>query len=178
MYEFKVFRNFKQRGEWVELRFMAEALRHGYKVLKPWGDSQPFDVALNFGPRIVRVQVKSTSCRAGTGYFCPVQAQLLQRPVHARSTRLLCRLCHHAGHLVPHPRPRPSRRRRPQTRPHALPHAAPKEKSLQLRILSRSLAPPPPGPEKEQSEEKDKHKRKDRSLASKGHPRARPSRDR
>jgi len=36
-------------------------MRHGYKVLKPWGDSQPFDVALCFGRRIVRVQVKSTS---------------------------------------------------------------------------------------------------------------------
>jgi hypothetical protein len=29
MDEFKVFKNFKERGEWVELRFMAEALRHG-----------------------------------------------------------------------------------------------------------------------------------------------------
>ena len=29
MDDFKVFKNFKERGEWVELRFMAEALRHG-----------------------------------------------------------------------------------------------------------------------------------------------------
>jgi hypothetical protein len=35
MDEFRVFRTFKERGEWVELRFMAEALRHGFKVLKP-----------------------------------------------------------------------------------------------------------------------------------------------
>ena len=70
MDEFKFFKNFKERGEWVEARFMADAMRHGYKVLKPWGDSQPFDVALAFGRRIVRVQVKSTSCRTGTGYFC------------------------------------------------------------------------------------------------------------
>ena len=46
MDEFKFFKNFKERGEWVEARFMADAMRHGYKVLKPWGDSQPFDVAL------------------------------------------------------------------------------------------------------------------------------------
>ena len=55
------FRNFKERGEWVEALFIAELLRRGYTVLKPWGDSQPFDVALNFGNRILRVQVKSTS---------------------------------------------------------------------------------------------------------------------
>ena len=68
MDEFKFFKTFKERGEWVELLFMAAAIRHGYKVLKPWGDSSPFDVALYFGSRIVRVQVKSTSCRIGTGY--------------------------------------------------------------------------------------------------------------
>src|SRR5580700_177024 len=64
------FRNFKERGEWVEAQFIAEALGRGFTVLKPWGDSQPFDVALNFGTRVVRVQVKSTSYRVGTGYVC------------------------------------------------------------------------------------------------------------
>src|SRR5437879_5039139 len=64
------FRNFKERGEWVEALFIAELLRRGYTVLKPWGDSQPFDVALNFGNRILRVQVKSTSYRVSTGYRC------------------------------------------------------------------------------------------------------------
>jgi hypothetical protein len=80
MDEFKVFKTFKERGEWVELCFMAEALRHGYKVLKPWGDSSPFDVALHFGARIVRVQVKSTSCRVGTGYFCQFKPNYLGPP--------------------------------------------------------------------------------------------------
>jgi hypothetical protein len=78
--EFKFFKNFKERGEWVEARFIADALRHGYKVLKPWGDSQPYDVALAFGNRIVRVQVKSTSCRAGTGYFCQFRPNYLSKP--------------------------------------------------------------------------------------------------
>jgi hypothetical protein len=80
MDEFKVFKTFKERGEWVELRFMADALRHGYKVLKPWGDSSPFDVAVYFGTRIVRVQVKSTSCRVGTGYFCQFKPNYLGPP--------------------------------------------------------------------------------------------------
>ncbi len=70
MAKFGVFKNYKERGEWVEAKFIAEALRWGYKVLKPWGDSQPFDVAVNFGNRIVRIQVKSTTYRVGTGYRC------------------------------------------------------------------------------------------------------------
>ena len=80
MDEFKFFKNFKERGEWVEALFMAAALRFGYKVLKPWGDSSPFDVALCFGNCIVRVQVKSTSCRVGTGYFCQFKPNYLSDP--------------------------------------------------------------------------------------------------
>jgi PD-(D/E)XK endonuclease len=68
------FRNFKERGEWVEALFIAEALRRGFKILKPWGDSQPLDVALSFGSRIVRVQVKSTSYRKSTGYLCHLRS--------------------------------------------------------------------------------------------------------
>ena len=79
MDEFKFFKSFKERGEWVELLFMAAAIRHGYKVLKPWGDCQPFDIALFFGNRIVRVQVKSTSCRTGTGYFCQFKPHYLKK---------------------------------------------------------------------------------------------------
>jgi hypothetical protein len=74
MHELKFFTSFEERGEWVELRFMAEVMRHGHKVLKPWGDSQPFDVALHFGARIVRVQVKSTSYRKSTGYLCHLRS--------------------------------------------------------------------------------------------------------
>ena len=59
---------------------MADALRRGFKVLKPWGDSSPFDVAIPFGNRIVRVQVKSTSCRTGTGYFCQFKPNYLSDP--------------------------------------------------------------------------------------------------
>jgi len=32
----KDFPNFKERGEWVEAQFIAQALRMGFKVLKPW----------------------------------------------------------------------------------------------------------------------------------------------
>jgi hypothetical protein len=77
---FRFFRTYKERGEWIELRFMVEAIRHGFKVLKPWGDSAPFDVALYFGSRIVRVQVKSTTCRVGTGYRCEFERNRRSSP--------------------------------------------------------------------------------------------------
>jgi hypothetical protein len=78
MDDFQLFSNYRERGDWVELKFMAESMRHGYKVLKPWGDSQPFDVALHFGRRIVRVQVKSSSFRFGTGYLCQLKTSSLR----------------------------------------------------------------------------------------------------
>ncbi|MGP0017840.1 MAG: group I intron-associated PD-(D/E)XK endonuclease [Candidatus Sulfotelmatobacter sp.] len=62
--------NFKQRGEWVELQFMAEAALHGHHVLTPWGDSLTYDVAIDQAAHLLRVQVKSTSSRRRSGYYC------------------------------------------------------------------------------------------------------------
>jgi hypothetical protein len=70
MDECKQFRTLKERGEYVELRFMVQAMLHGYQVSRPWGDSSSYDVGLESGSRILRVQVKSTAYRTGTGYFC------------------------------------------------------------------------------------------------------------
>ena len=67
MKQWQRFPTFKQRGEWVELQFMAEAALHGYHVLKPWGDSLAYDVAVEHGGNLIRVQVKSTTKRANTG---------------------------------------------------------------------------------------------------------------
>jgi hypothetical protein len=64
------FSTFKERGEWVELKFMAEAIERGMKVLKPWGDSRAYDVGLDLKSKLVRVQVKSTTCRTQYGYLC------------------------------------------------------------------------------------------------------------
>ncbi len=66
----KGFPTFKQRGEWVELKFMAKAAEHGLQVLKPWGDSLAYDVGLDPGRGLLRVQVKSTSVRTQYGYLC------------------------------------------------------------------------------------------------------------
>jgi|SRR5579863_1282963 len=64
------FKNFKQRGEWVEVQFIAQALRQNFRVLKPWGDSSSYDIAVESSRRFFKIQVKSTSFRIGNGYLC------------------------------------------------------------------------------------------------------------
>ena len=32
----EVFKTYKQRGEWIELLFMARGAKRGYVLLKPW----------------------------------------------------------------------------------------------------------------------------------------------
>jgi len=63
------FKSLKERGEWVELQFMAEAARRRHLVCKPWGDTA-FDVGIEYRPNFLRVQVKSCTCRLGRGYWC------------------------------------------------------------------------------------------------------------
>src|SRR5580698_7296132 len=59
----------KERGEWAELCFMARAKGLGRGVLKPYGESGRYDVAVENGGPILRVQVKSTIyCRRGNEY--------------------------------------------------------------------------------------------------------------
>ena len=59
----------KKRGEWAELRFMARAAEYGLCVNKPWGDSSPYDFAIECGGRFLRVQVKSTRQMRKNTYF-------------------------------------------------------------------------------------------------------------
>lgn len=62
----------KKRGEWVELRFMAEAAERGLPASKPFGDSENFDVVVGRPGKFVAVQVKCTVFRSknGEGYIC------------------------------------------------------------------------------------------------------------
>lgn len=64
------FRSFKERGEWVELQFMAAAAQRCFAVSKPWGDMQAYDVGVEQEENYLRVQVKSTTMRSGAGYLC------------------------------------------------------------------------------------------------------------
>lgn len=80
MDKWKRFKTLKQRGEWVELLFMAQAAAHGCNVSKPWGDSAAYDVGVDCGGEILRVQVKSSSARNGTGYLCQFRRNYLAEP--------------------------------------------------------------------------------------------------
>jgi PD-(D/E)XK endonuclease len=64
------FTNYKERGEWVELQFMAKAAQHRLAVTKPWGDTRSYDVGIEHAGTFLRVQVKSTTARSGCGYTC------------------------------------------------------------------------------------------------------------
>jgi hypothetical protein len=67
------FKNCKLRGEWAELMFAARALREGLSLARPWGESSGYDFVVDQGERAVRVQVKSTIFREGTGYSCTMK---------------------------------------------------------------------------------------------------------
>jgi hypothetical protein len=64
------FKSFKERGEWVELQFMAAAAQRRFAVSKPWGDTKPYDVGIEHDGNYLRIQVKSTTMRSGAGYLC------------------------------------------------------------------------------------------------------------
>jgi len=64
------FKNFKQRGEWVEMLFMARAVREGLQVSKPYGESASYDFIVESGSLCSRIQVKSTRARTHNGFVC------------------------------------------------------------------------------------------------------------
>jgi hypothetical protein len=65
----------KERGEWVEARFLAKAAEKGFRVSKPWGDSARYDFAIERDGRFLRIQVKSTIAQRRGGYDCRLQPQ-------------------------------------------------------------------------------------------------------
>ena len=52
----------KQRGEMAEAAFLAKAAGLGFRVSKPWGESSRYDLILDNGRKLLRVQVKSAHC--------------------------------------------------------------------------------------------------------------------
>jgi len=62
-------RTAKQRGEAIEAEFLAVAAGLGFKVSKPWGDSERYDFLIEGKEIFWRVQVKHTTCRRGDAYF-------------------------------------------------------------------------------------------------------------
>ena len=51
----------KRRGEIAELAFMQKAVSLGFGVAKPYGDNERYDLVVDSGQRLWRVQVKSTT---------------------------------------------------------------------------------------------------------------------
>jgi len=49
----------KRRGEMAEAAFLHKASSLGFGVSKPWGDSDPYDLIVDSGSGLWRVQVKS-----------------------------------------------------------------------------------------------------------------------
>jgi PD-(D/E)XK nuclease superfamily protein len=64
------FASYKRRGEWAELVFITVAQGLGFNVAKLWGDTAPYDVALEMDGRFLRVQVKSCARRLRGMYVC------------------------------------------------------------------------------------------------------------
>jgi len=73
------FRNYKERGEWVELQFMAQAAKRRFDISRPWGDTRSYDVGIEHGQNFLRVQVKSTVYRVGAGYLCQFKPNYLNK---------------------------------------------------------------------------------------------------
>jgi hypothetical protein len=59
----------KERGEWAELYFMMMAVGLGMKVLRLFGESGRYDVGVENGSRVLRVQVKSTIYKRRNGEY-------------------------------------------------------------------------------------------------------------
>ncbi len=64
----------KQRGEMAEAAFLAKAVSLGFCVSKPFGESSRYDLIVDNGRRLLRVQVKS-AFRRTRGNSYKVQAR-------------------------------------------------------------------------------------------------------
>ncbi len=79
----RCFTTHKQRGEWVELQFMAQAARRRFAVVRPWADMGPYDVGIEYGENFLRVQVKGTIQQTGGGYRCQMRPQHRNRQTYS-----------------------------------------------------------------------------------------------
>jgi hypothetical protein len=60
--------NTKRTGELAEAAFLHKAVGLGFRVTKPWGDSERYDFVLDSGRRLWRVQIKCTAVERAGGY--------------------------------------------------------------------------------------------------------------
>jgi hypothetical protein len=58
----------KDRGDLTEMRFMVVATRRGFVVSKPYGDNEKYDLIVDAGWKMWRVQVKGTAATHHRGF--------------------------------------------------------------------------------------------------------------
>jgi hypothetical protein len=61
-------KNTKRTGELGEAAFLHKAAGLGFKILRPWGDSERYDFVIDAGAGFRRVQVKCTESLNACGY--------------------------------------------------------------------------------------------------------------
>ena len=61
-------RNPKRRGELAEAAFLLKVQSMGFRMARPWGDSDRYDFILDSGGRLWQVQLKSTEVLHSRGY--------------------------------------------------------------------------------------------------------------
>ena len=88
-------KNHKARGEWAELVFMARAKQLGFELIRPWGESSPYDVCVYSRGQFVRVQVKSTLYRVGKSYVCNTRPDNDEHPYTVKDIDIL------AAYVIP-----------------------------------------------------------------------------
>jgi hypothetical protein len=59
----------KRQGELSEIAFALKAVQLGFRIFEPVGDSQRYDVILDAGQHLWRIQVKSTAGVHDRGYI-------------------------------------------------------------------------------------------------------------
>ncbi len=69
----------KLRGEWAQWQFIARAFSKGIRVALPLGDCCHYDVLVDNPTGFHRVQVKSTTFRDRSSYYCNCHSAL-RRP--------------------------------------------------------------------------------------------------
>jgi hypothetical protein len=84
----------KRRGESAEAQFISRAISLGFSVLKPWGESDRYDVVIDHGSGFWRVQVKFTACLRRSEY-------LLKLALHPRMTYTPAQIDFVAGYIGP-----------------------------------------------------------------------------
>lgn len=62
----------KRKGMMAELIFVVKAASMGFAVSKPYGDCEPYDLIVEEGGRLLRIQVKSVFSTARWGYSVAV----------------------------------------------------------------------------------------------------------